>query len=103
MFIVGNGSQWKYTTDIQKESGNCVGWALDICGRISIQELKLGMLTLCVKTRDTLIGRAAVDLENVLTNMDRWVDIRGDVVDRKRKSTGQYRLCIRYIRIECKV
>jgi hypothetical protein len=92
---------WKHVTEPRENGGRTAGWALNISGRITLKELKFGMLTLRAKSRGKLIGRAPVELESVIKNMGRWVDLQGELRD-KRKSAGKYTMCIRYRKIDVK-
>ena len=62
-----------------------------------MKDLKAGMLTLNAKAHGgKLIGRTAVDIQPVLDNMGKWVDISGELSN-KRKRSGLYVLCMRYV------
>lgn len=98
--IVGDGTVWKYVSDVKENSGVRASWNLNISERMELSALKEGMLTLRVMDRDPnkdkLIGRSAVDLQALFTGLDEWVEIEGILVDANQQMAGEYILRMRY-------
>ena len=85
--IVGDGLVWKHATSARRWAGREAGWILDISDLIKVKDLKAGMLTLNAKAHGgNLIGRTAVDIQPVLDNMGKWVDISGELSNKRKRS-----------------
>ena len=97
--IVGDGSIWKHVTDVQQDAGVKANWSIDASTKITIKDLKEGMFTVRAKDEDPktdkVIGKAAVDLSPVLSSLNEWVDVEGDLAY-KESLAGHYAIRMRY-------
>ena len=91
---------WSHTTEVHQGAGDHSTWAPDVM--IPVTSLSTSNpLQVMVKDDNSmaataLIGEASVDCSQLKSQPDKWVEVRGDLLDSDGKVAGQYSLKAKY-------
>ena len=96
---VGDGSVWKYKTEVREDGGSYALFRPHFSQSISASDILSGRFTIKAldkdDSKDKNIGKADIDLTDIVSSPIRWVDFKGDLLE-KEKSTVSYIVRVRF-------